>query len=77
MKTKIRVAKVTPWDQGDPAIHGPSIFGASANKPFLYTIPVTGERPLKFSAEGLPEGLQLDSAAGQITGKAKKKPVTH
>ncbi len=68
---KVRIAEVTSWDQGEVAIHGPSIFGASANKPFSYTIPATGERPLKFKAEGLPEGLQLDPANGQISGAAR------
>ncbi len=70
MKTTIRIAKVEPWDQGEPAIHGPSIYGASVNKPFLHTISATGERPLTFSAEGLPEGLQLNPANGQINGAA-------
>ena len=73
MDTKIRIAEVAPWDQGDPAIHGPSVFGASADKPFLYAIPATGERPLKFSVEGLPEGLHLDPANGQITGAALRE----
>jgi alpha-galactosidase len=71
MKSQIRIARVAPWDQGEVAIHGPSVFGASVNKPFLYTVPATGERPLRFSAEGLPEGLQLDPANGQITGAAR------
>ena len=73
MKSGVRLAGVTPWDQGEAAIHGPSIFGASVGKPFLYTIPATGERPLKFGAEGLPEGLQLDAANGQITGTARRE----
>jgi alpha-galactosidase len=73
MKTQIRIAKVAPWDQGEVAINGPSIFGASVNRPFLYTIPATGERPLKFSVEGLPEGLRLDPASGQITGAAQNE----
>ena len=73
MKSPMRIARVAPWDQGDVAIHGPSVFGASVDKPFSYTIPATGERPLKFGVEGLPEGLQLDAASGQITGAARRE----
>jgi len=32
----------------------------------------TGERPLTFSAKGLPEGLKLDEHSGQITGQLSK-----
>jgi hypothetical protein len=65
---KVQIAEVTPWDKGEVALNGPNIFGASANKPFSYTIPVTGERPLRFKADGLPEGLHLDPASGHIIG---------
>jgi len=71
METAIRIAEVTPWDQGEVAIHGPSVFGASASKHFLYTIPATGERPVKFTAEGLPAGLRLDPALGRIAGSVQ------
>jgi alpha-galactosidase len=64
----INLAKVEPWDTGAPAIHGPDITGASANKPFSYSVPVTGERPLSFKAEGLPKGLQIDANTGHISG---------
>ena len=73
MKTQIRIAEVTPGDQGEVAIPGPSIFGASVGKPFSYTISATGERPVRFGAEGLPEGLRLDPATGGITGTAQQE----
>jgi alpha-galactosidase len=34
----------------------------------LFTIAVTGDRPMIFSASGLPEGLHLDPKTGRITG---------
>ena len=40
------------------------------------TIPVTGDRPIKYSISGLPEGLILDENTGRITGtieSAQKK----
>ncbi len=63
------LARVSPWNEGAPVINGPSVTGASANKPFLYAVPVTGERPLVFGAEGLPPGLRLDAHTGHITGQ--------
>lgn len=55
--------------QGDcPRINGAEIFGVKPGAPFLYTIPVTGKRPMTFSANNLPEGLSLNTETGIITG---------
>jgi alpha-galactosidase len=59
---------LTPPTPDTPQIHGPKIFGVRPGSPLLYTIPATGNRPMNFSADNLPAGLQLDSATGQITG---------
>jgi alpha-galactosidase len=52
-----------------PRLHGPKVYGARPGRPFLYRIPATGERPMTFSAAGLPKGLQLDPSAGLIGGQ--------
>jgi alpha-galactosidase len=62
----------TPKSPVTPRISGPAIFGVRPGAPVLYHIPATGESPMKFSAGGLPEGLQLDAASGDITGSIKK-----
>ena len=62
---------LTPAPSPEPRINGPSIFGVRPGSPFLYTIPATGTRPLKFMAEGLPDGLNLDENSGRITGALK------
>jgi alpha-galactosidase len=59
---------LTPQPGPAPRINGASIFGVRPGSPFLYTIPATGERPMTFAAEGLPDGLVLDPATGRITG---------
>ena len=66
---------LTPPPAAAPRINGAKITGASAGKPFLFTIATTGERPLTFSAEGLPEGLELDAERGIITGMAAKDGI--
>jgi hypothetical protein len=59
---------LTPPSPKTPLIHGPKIFGVRPGSPFLYTISATGDRPMTFSADGLPAGLKLDGTNGQITG---------
>ncbi len=61
---------LTPASPGTPLIHGPKVFGVRPGAPFLFTIAATGDRPLAFSADGLPAGLVLDPATGRITGTA-------
>ncbi len=58
----------TPPAPHTPRINGPDIFGVQPDHPFLYHIPVTGDRPMSYSADNLPNGLQLDAASGNITG---------
>jgi alpha-galactosidase len=59
---------LTPPAPHTPRINGPSVYGERPGSPFLYTIPATGDRPMIFTAEGLPPGLKLDRNTGQITG---------
>lgn len=66
--TKIAVAK--PFE-GKVKINAPSVFGASPAKPIIFRIPVTGERPVTYGAEGLPAGLALKDNI--ITGAVEKE----
>ena len=63
---------LTPPAPRTPRINGPKLFGVRPGSPFLYTIPATGDRPMRFSVEKLPAGLKVDSASGQITGSVAK-----
>ena len=63
---------LTPPAPATPRINGAKIFGVRPGSPFLFTIPATGDRPMKFSADHLPRGLKLDARTGRITGKLKK-----
>jgi alpha-galactosidase len=59
---------LTPPSPATPEIHGAKLIGTTWEHPFLYTIAATGQRPMTFSADHLPDGLKLDAATGQITG---------
>ncbi|HEV2330506.1 MAG TPA: putative Ig domain-containing protein [Verrucomicrobiae bacterium] len=62
----------TPPAPATPRINGPDVFGVRPGHPFLYHIPATGQRPMEFSADGLPSGLTLDPATGDIRGSLDK-----
>lgn len=63
---------LTPKPSPKPQINGPKVYGVRPNAPFMYRIPCTGEKPVQFAANGLPEGLSLDKKTGIITGKIAK-----
>ncbi|MCE5315334.1 MAG: NPCBM/NEW2 domain-containing protein [Armatimonadota bacterium] len=59
----------------EPRINGPRVVGTTPGRPFLFMIPATGEGPLKFLAEGLPDDLTIDTCTGIITGAVKKAGI--
>lgn len=70
---------LTPAAPASPRINGARVFAARPGSDVLYRVPCTGERPMVFSAEGLPKGLSINPETGIITGKVKKAgnyPVT-
>jgi alpha-galactosidase len=60
---------LTPPAPLEPRINGPKLYGARPGSPFLFRIPVTGERPMSFSVLGLPPSLALDPATGILSGR--------
>ncbi len=69
-------AILTPKAGPAPRINGARVFGVRPGSPLLFTIAATGERPMRFAAEGLPDGLSLDSTTGRISGSLPA-PGTH
>ena len=64
---------LTPKPGKAPRINGASVFGVRPWSPFQYLVAATGEPPLAYSAEGLPEGLRIHADNGLITGAISKK----
>ncbi len=59
---------IVPPPVATPSIHGPQVIGATPGRPFLFLIPATGDAPLKYTAQNLPNGLALDPDTGIISG---------
>jgi hypothetical protein len=64
---------LTPETSPLPRINGAKVVGVRPGKPFLFKVPVTGEKPLKIRVSNLPAGLSFDSRKGIIYGKVETK----
>jgi len=64
---------LTPAPGPAPRLNGTRVLGVRPGSPFLFRIPATGERPMRFAAENLPAGLTLDPASGIITGGIQER----
>ena len=67
---------LTPPPAATPRINSAAAFGVRPGHPVLYTVVATGEKPMHFAADGLPDGVTLDAATGRVTG-AVAKPGTY
>lgn len=63
---------LTPGQSPLPRINGAKIAGARPGRPFLFRIPVTGEKPLTIKVSNLPAGLTFDDKSRSIKGKVFK-----
>ena len=64
---------LTPPIAKSPRINSPKVFGARPGNPFLFTVVATGEAPILYSIENLPNGLTMDPTTGIIKGVVNKK----
>lgn len=62
---------LTPKIGDAPRINGAETFGVRPGSYFQFAVAATGVRPMTFTAENLPEGIEIDSATGIIKGKIK------
>lgn len=58
--------------EGEPRINAPYVTGNYPGTEFVFAVPTSGERPMSWSAEGMPEGLVLDGKTGIIRGNVKE-----
>lgn len=72
IRRPVEKTRLTPSVAAAPRLNQPRIHGARAGSPFLFRIPASGERPMRFSATGLPAGLVIDEERGIISGKGQR-----
>jgi len=56
-----------------PQFNGAHLIGIHPNTPLVYSLAVSGTRPMDFSAKQLPAGITLDAKTGIITGTLTRK----
>jgi alpha-galactosidase len=64
---------LTPAPSPNVRINGAKIFGVRPGSPFLFKIPATGRKPMKYEVLNLPEGLACNPETGMITGTLNTK----
>ena len=68
-----QLGTLTPPIAKEPRINGADIFGVRPGHPVIFRVATSGERPIRFSAAGLPDGVSLDDK-GVLRGTAPKTP---
>lgn len=63
---------LTPKAGPAPRINGPKVFGVRPGHPVVYTIPVSGRKPVSFSAANLPKGVTINARTGRLSGVIAK-----
>jgi alpha-galactosidase len=64
---------LTPKAPASPRFNMAGVYGVRPGSPVIYRLPVSGQRPMKFTVSNLPEGLTLDSDNGIISGKLDRR----
>lgn len=59
---------LTPKTGPQPRLTGAAIFGVRPGHPILHSVTATGERPMRFTATGLPPGAALNESTGELSG---------
>ncbi|KAK8846060.1 hypothetical protein M9Y10_020061 [Tritrichomonas musculus] len=64
-------SRLTPNEEPQsPLINSAKVIGSLPNTEFQHYISTTGERPITYTANGLPSSLQLNENTGIITGRS-------
>ena len=68
-KRTAQLGILTPKEKDEPQFNGADIWGVRPGHEVIFRVPVTGVRPMTFSAKGLPDGVTLDGK-GVLRGTA-------
>ncbi|MBR6588416.1 MAG: NPCBM/NEW2 domain-containing protein, partial [Kiritimatiellae bacterium] len=65
-----QLGTLTPPESPKPQFNGANVWGVRPGHEVIFRVPVSGKRPLKFTAENLPEGVTFDEKKGVLRGSA-------
>ena len=63
---------LTPPAPATPRYNGPLVYGVRPGSPVIFRLAFSGEKPMKYAVEGLPEGVVLDPDKGVLSGCCEK-----
>jgi len=61
---------LTPPEKEAPQFNGADIWGVRPGHPVIFRVPISGRRPMRLAAEGLPDGVTFDAEYGVLRGTA-------
>ena len=64
---------LTPPAPATPRYNGPLVFGVRPGSPVIFRLAFSGEKPMTYKVEGLPEGVVLDPEKGVLSGSVKEE----
>ena len=64
---------LTPPAPATPRYNGPLVFGVRPGSPVIFRLAFSGEKPMKYAVEGLPEGVVLDPDKGVLSGSCAEE----
>ena len=64
---------LTPPERPAPRFNGAAVWGVRPGHPVIFRVPVSGVRPMRLAAAGLPEGVTFDAEKGILGGVAPAK----
>ena len=59
---------LTPPAPASPRYNGPQVFGVRPGSPVIFRLAFSGDKPMQYAVEGLPEGVSLDPEKGVLSG---------
>jgi len=69
-KSTMQLGILTPPVSEEPVFNGAEVWGVRPGHPVIFRVPVSGVRPMSFSAKGLPAGVTFDAKRGVLGGVA-------
>lgn len=72
-KTFVPQYILTPDAPLTPRYNGPKVYGVRPGSPIILRMAFSGEKPMRYSIVGKPEGLEVDASTGVLSGSVAKR----